>query len=315
MTVEAYRDQVKLLLDILPLVMDEEVFALKGGTALNLFEWDLPRLSVDIDLTYLPNHERAESLTAIRESLARVAGQIEKRLPPTKVTMPVQGAEQLEVKLLCQRGRTHVKVEVNPSLRGHLLPVRMMECSDRVQEEFEAFAEARVVSQGELYGGKICAALDRQHPRDLFDVKLMLDDIGFTDEIRHGMIAALVSHSRPIAELLQPNQRDQSETYKAKFEGMARLPFSYDDHVATLNRLVETIRSSLTQNDRAFLVSFEAGDPDWSLFPIEGLAELPGPQFKLHNVRVFTEQHPARFAEMIKQLEEALNGEGQDESA
>lgn len=69
MTVEAYRDQVKLLLDILPLVMDEEVFALKGGTALNLFEWDLPRLSVDIDLTYIPNHERAESLKAISEAL------------------------------------------------------------------------------------------------------------------------------------------------------------------------------------------------------------------------------------------------------
>lgn len=304
MSVEAYRDQVKLLLDILPLVMDEDVFALKGGTALNLFEWDLPRLSVDIDLTYLPNHDRAESLTVISETLARIGGQIEKRLSPTKVVMPAQGAEHLEVKLFCQRVRTQVKVEVNPSLRGHLLPVRVMECSGRVQEEFEAFAEARVVSQGELYGGKICAALDRQHPRDLFDVKLMLDGIGLSDEIRHGTIAALVSHGRPIAELLQPNQKDQSETYKAKFEGMARLPFTYDDHLATLNRLMETIRSNLTSDDRAFLVSFEAGDPDWSLFPIDGLAELPGPQFKLHNVRKFRDEKPDRHAQSLAALED-----------
>ena len=304
MSAEPYRDQVKLLLDILPLVMDEEVFALKGGTALNLFEWDLPRLSVDIDLTYLPNHDRAESLTAIKEALERIARQIEKRLPPTKVTMPVQGAEHMEVKLNCQRFRTQVKVEVNPSLRGHLLPVRMMDCSEKVQEEFEAFAEARVVSQGELYGGKICAALDRQHPRDLFDVKLLLDNIGLSDEIRYGMIAALVSHGRPIAELLRPTPKDQRATYKAKFEGMTRLPFTYDDHIATLDRLVDTIRSSLTPADRAFLVSFEAGDPDWSLFPIDGLAELPGPQFKLQNVRKFRDEKPDRHAQSLAALED-----------
>lgn len=304
MTVEAYRDQVKLLLDILPLVMDEEVFALKGGTALNLFEWDLPRLSVDIDLTYLPNHDRTESLKAISEALARIAREIEKRLSPTKVIMPVQGGEHMEVKLLCQRIRTKVKVEVNPSLRGHMLPVRSMDCSDNVQKEFEAFAQARVLSQGELFGGKICAALDRQHPRDLFDVKLMLDGIGLTDEIRLGMIAALVSHGRPIAELLKPTQKDQSETYKAKFEGMARLPFTYDDHIATLDRLVDTIRSNLTPNDRAFLVSFEAGDPDWSLFPVDGLAELPGPQFKLQNVRKFRDEKPDRHAQSLTALED-----------
>ena len=304
MSVEAYRDQVKLLLDILPLVMDEEAFALKGGTALNLFEWDLPRLSVDIDLTYLPNHDRAESLAAISEALARIAKEIEKRLPPTRVTMPVQGGEHMEVKLHCQRVRTQVKVEVNSSLRGHLLPVRMMDCSERVQAEFEAFAEARVVSQGELFGGKICAALDRQHPRDLFDVKLMLDSIGLSDEIRHGMIAALVSHGRPIAELLRPIQKDQSATYKAKFEGMTRLSFSYDDHLATLTRLVDTVRLGLTDKDRAFLVSFESGDPDWSLFPIGGLSDLPGPQFKLLNVRKFRDQKPERHAQSLAVLEE-----------
>lgn len=299
MSTEVYRDQVKLLLDILPLVMEEEVFALKGGTAINLFEWELPRLSVDIDLTYLPNQDREESLQAISEALDRISAEIERRLPPTKITKPAQGKEQMEVKLNCQRFRTQVKIEVNPTLRGHIMPTRMMDCSEPVQEQFEAFAKARVISQGELFGGKICAALDRQHPRDLFDVKLMLDRFGFTEEIKLGMIAALVSHGRPIIEILNPTAKDQRDVYKSKFEGMTKLSFTYDDHASTLDRLRETIRSGLTVNDRAFLRSFTGGEPEWKRFPIEALSELPAPQFKLRNILRFKEGQPKRFAESI----------------
>uniref|UniRef100_UPI00352B436C nucleotidyl transferase AbiEii/AbiGii toxin family protein n=1 Tax=Tardiphaga sp. TaxID=1926292 RepID=UPI00352B436C len=153
----------------------EEVFALKGGTAINLFEWDLPRLSVDIDLTYLPVEDRTRSLRAIGEALARIKSEIERRLPPTRVTMTRQGQEGMEIKLNCQRDKTQIKVEVNPTLRGQLLPLRDLPSSDRVQERFEAFVEARCISHGELFGGKICAVLDRQHPRDLFDVRRLLE--------------------------------------------------------------------------------------------------------------------------------------------
>lgn len=304
MATETYRDQVWLLLDILPLVMEEDVFALKGGTAINLFEWDLPRLSVDIDLTYLPALGREESLAAISAALDRIAVRIEQRLAPTRVTKPVQGSERMEVKLHCQRRRTQVKIEVNPTLRGHLMPIRDLPCSDRVQDEFEAFAEARVLSRGELFGGKICAALDRQHPRDLFDVKLMLDRIGLAEDIRQGLIAALVSHKRPVIELIRPTPKDQSQTYKAKFEGMTLLPFSYSDHVATFERLVQAIRSSLTDDDRGLLRSFEAGDPAWDLFPLAGLADLPAPQFKLLNIRKFREDQPERHAAMLTALDD-----------
>ncbi len=303
MATEAYRDQVRLLLDVLPLVMGESVFALKGGTAINLFEWDMPRLSVDIDLTYLPTQGRDESLAAISSALDRVAASIERRLAPTRVTKPAQGGERMEVKLNCQRQRTQVKIEVNPTLRGHLMPVRAMSCSDNVQEQFEAFTEARVLSRGELFGGKICAALDRQHPRDLFDVKLMLEHHGLTDEIRHGMIAALVSHKRPVIELIRPTPKDQRDAFKAKFDGMTLLPFSYDDHVATLEQLVHSIRSALNEDDRAFLHSFEAGEPAWDRFPLNGLAELPAPQFKLLNIRRFRQEQPERHAASLAALE------------
>lgn len=308
MATEQYRDQVRLLLDVLPLVMAEPAFALKGGTAINLFEWDLPRLSVDIDLTYLPIHDRIASLRTIGEALARIKAEIERRLPPTRVTQSRQGQEGMEVKLNCQRGKTQIKVEVNPTLRGHLLPLRDLPCSDQVQEKFEAFVEARCLSHGELFGGKICAALDRQHPRDLFDVKRLLDAEGLMDEVRHGFVAALVSHGRPIAELIRPSRKDQSETFKAQFEGMPFEPFTYEDHVHTLDRLVTAIHASLNADDRKFLESFEAGNPEWALFPLPALQELPAPQFKLMNIRKFREAQRTRHETGIAALREALAG-------
>jgi hypothetical protein len=286
--------------------MAEPVFALKGGTAINLFEWDLPRLSVDIDLTYLPNHDRQESLEAIGDALARIGAEIERRLAPTHVVQTRQGREGMEVKLNCQRARTHVKIEVNPSLRGHLFPTRDLACSKRVQDQFEAFVEARCVSHGELFGGKICAALDRQHPRDLFDVKRLLDQEGLTDEVRMGAIAAFVSHGRPIAELVAPSRKDQSDTFKSQFEGMPFEPFTYRDHKETLERLVAWLHAALTPADRNFLHSFEAGEPDWSLFPVAALSELPAPQFKLFNIRKFRKTSPDRHQAMLQVLDDVL---------
>ena len=150
----------------------------------------------------------------------------------------------------------------------------------------------------------IAAGLDAgEDPRDLFDVKLMLERYGLTEEIRHGVVAALVSHKRPVIELIRPTPKDQRDAFKAKFEGMTLLPFSYDDHVVTLERLVKAIRSELTEDDLAFLRSFEAGDPAWDRFPLAGLAELPAPQFKLLNIRKFRQEQPARHSVSLTALE------------
>ena len=302
-----YQDQVKLLLDILPFVAEEPCFALKGGTAINLFEWDLPRLSVDIDLTYVPTQGRDEALATISEALGRLKVRIEDKLKPTRVTLVPQ-KDGLEAKLHCQRLRTQIKVEVNPVLRGHLLPVRSMACSERVQDMFGRFVETPVISRGELFGGKLCAAMDRQHPRDLFDVKLLLDDDGILpDDIKLGMIAGLVSHGRPIAELIRPRMKDREQSFKSEFEGMSFEPFTYDDHRHTFERLSTAVQASLGDADRAFLLSFETGDPDWDLFPLETLQNMAGPQWKLRNLRLLRETAPERHASGIEALTDVLN--------
>jgi len=75
--------QAELLLRILPLIYKEDVFALKGGTAINFFVRDLPRISVDIDLTYLPVNDRDFALNEIRSILLRISEGIKRSIPGT----------------------------------------------------------------------------------------------------------------------------------------------------------------------------------------------------------------------------------------
>ncbi len=223
----AYRAQVDLLLQVLPHVMKEEAFALKGGTAINLFVRDMPRLSVDIDLTWLPFDDRTTALDGITDALRRVKERVEKDIPQSRVKLAPQSDGQ-ETKLNIQTPTAQIKVEVNTLIRGSLLPPVRMRVVEATETEFGLSASANVVSHAELFGGKICAALDRQHPRDLFDVQLMLDNEGLTDEIRMGLIAGLLSHSRPIHEMLQPNFLDQRKVFESQFDGMAFTPFTYE---------------------------------------------------------------------------------------
>ncbi len=158
------------------------MFALKGGTAINLFVREIPRLSVDIDLTYLPLNSRNEALKDIAEGLNRIKLDIEKNIKGIRVhTVPLNG--KTDVKLNCQGQNAQIKIEVNTITRGNIFPTNLMQVVDSVQDEFGKFAAINGVSLAELYGGKICAAIDRQHPRDIFDVKLLFENEGLTDEI------------------------------------------------------------------------------------------------------------------------------------
>jgi predicted nucleotidyltransferase component of viral defense system len=83
---DIYRKQVELLVQTLPQVAEETCFALKGGTAINLFVRDMPRLSVDIDLTYLPISDRNHSLADIDAALKRIGGRINRLHPRYSIT-------------------------------------------------------------------------------------------------------------------------------------------------------------------------------------------------------------------------------------
>ncbi|SCB55088.1 Nucleotidyl transferase AbiEii toxin, Type IV TA system [Bradyrhizobium shewense] len=223
---DVYKKQVALLLRVLPFVTEEECFALKGGTAINLFVRDMPRLSVDIDLTYVPVAPRAESLADIDAAMKRIVGKIKEKIPGAQVHETQR--EGATVKLVVRSQNVQIKIEVTPVLRGCVFEPALTAARPAVENEF-GFAETRTVSFADLYAGKIVAALDRQHPRDLFDVRDLLANEGITDEIRKAFIVYLLSHDRPMSEVLASPQKDISDEFLHGFEGMTDKPVSKDE--------------------------------------------------------------------------------------
>lgn len=301
-----YKAQVDLLIKILPIIDEEKIFALKGGTAINLFIRDLPRLSVDIDLTYLPFDDRKTALKTITSSLRKIRDRIQHSIPNSAVNEVAQN-DGTVAKLTVQTEAAQIKIEVNTVMRGHLFEPEHHALSGVVQDAFEQFAEITIVSKAELFGGKICAALDRQHPRDLFDVHYLFQNEGFTDAIKHGFLSALLSHNRPLHEVLSPNLLDQREAFESQFAGMTNASFTYEDFEVTRNQLIEEIQKILTDEDRAFLISFSEGAPKWNLFPYEKLKELPAIQWKLQNIQKLIKANPEKNAAQKKALLEKLN--------
>lgn len=299
-----YRSQVNLLLQALPYVAKEKNLALKGGTAINLFELDMPRLSVDIDLTYLPIEDREASLENISKSLENIALDLKKNISGISVTPTSR--EGQDVKINCQMPGAQIKIEVNVVTRGHAFPTRFLEVHETVEEAFKQFAAINVVSREELYGGKICAALDRQHPRDLFDVMKLFQHGGITTGIKNGFLIALVSHMRPINEVIVPTFIDQREAFEKQFSGMTEEEFSYVDFEETRVKLVKTIFDRLTKNDKQFLISLKEGGPKWDLFPVKDIDTLPAVQWKLQNIQKVKKGNSKKHALMLKTLEDKL---------
>lgn len=294
-----YKKQVQLLLDVLPEVAKEECFAMHGGTAINLFYRNMPRLSVDIDLTYVLIADRNESLKGINEALQRVQQHIQ----------TLRGSIQVErrpdvCKLQVTENDVLIKLEVNMVGRGLIDESVKMPLCEKAQEKFDVFCSMPVVSVSQLYGGKLCAALDRQHPRDLFDVKLMLKEEGFTDDIKRGLMYGLASSTRPTHEMLEPNLQDQRIAHANQFIGMSDVPFSYEDYEQTRQELIGKIRESLTPEDKSFLLSFNRLEPDWSEYDFR---DFPSVRWKLLNLEKLRKEKPEKLQAQLDKLAALLS--------
>lgn len=276
-----YRRQVALLLRVLPHVAEETCFALKGGTAINLFVRDMPRLSVDIDLTYLPVEPRSISLAEIDAAMKRIAEAIRTAIPGSTVAMA--RVESMVSKLTVRADNAQIKIEVTPVLRGTVYEPETRAVTESVQDQF-GFAEIQVVSFADLYAGKIVAALDRQHPRDLFDVRDLLANEGITDELRRAFVVYMISHDRPMFEVLRPTLKALDGEYARGFDGMTETPVRLEDLSATRDQLIAQIVDDMPQEHRDFLISFERGEPDWGLLGLPGVADLPAVKWRQLNL-------------------------------
>lgn len=304
MTKKRYSRQVALLLQVLPLIGEQEVFALKGGTAINLFVRNMPRLSVDIDLTYVPVESREDSLKGISKGLQAIAERLTSFIPKQQIKKIPGPTKGTVTTLVIETPQASVTVEVNHVLRGTVYPCEMGVLCTAAQEEFKAEVQTKMLALADLFGGKICAALDRQHPRDLFDIKLLLENEEITSETRQAFLAYLASHSRPMHELLNPALLDVQTTFENEFQGMSRIAVTYGELARVRAALIEKVTTELTENDRRFLLSVKEGSPKWDLLPIPGIDRLPGVQWKLQNIQ---KMPSGKHAVQLEKLKECLS--------
>lgn len=298
---ERYEQQVQLLVQIIPIIAEAPCFALKGGTAINLFYRDMPRLSVDIDLTYLPVKDRAESLAEIDAALERIREKIEARVPGARAQR-IAGGGGGDTRVLARRGAAEVKIETSPVARGVVNEPALRSVTATVEDRF-GFAETAVVSFDDLFGGKLHAALDRQHPRDLFDVKLLYENEGLTDALFRTFLVYIASSGRPPHELLRATLAPLDAPYAAEFEGMTNVAVPLAELVATRTQLLADIKARLNEPARKFLLSLHDAEPDFELIGLPQAAGLPAVRWKLQNLEKLKRENAPKHAEMRTALE------------
>lgn len=292
---DIYRKQVALLIRVMPIVFKIKDFAVHGGTAINLFHRNLPRYSVDIDITYIPLEDRNTSLANINSHLSVLKTAIEKTVPGIRVI------HKRDVwKLQCTKDGTTIKIEVNGTKRGILGDTEKVQLCGKAKEEFGMSCFANIVSWSQLYGGKIAAALSRQHPRDLFDCRSITSDD--FDAVKNGFMLCLLGSDKPIIESLNPNPIDQRDALYNQFEGMTDDPFSHEDYQNARLNLIEIVNNGLTEEDKEFLISFEDGNPDWNKCCAGDLSEYPSVRWKLMNIAKLKYKNRAKHTEGIQRL-------------
>ncbi len=301
---KTYEAQVALLVRVLPHVAKEVIFALKGGTAINLFYRDLPRLSVDIDLTYLPIKERAESLVEINDAMDRIAASIEGGIKGARAQR-IQGGGGGATRVLARLEGAEIKIETSPVTRGVVHDPETRPVSDAVADAF-GYAEMQIVSFEDLFGGKLHAAVDRQHPRDLYDVKLLYEHEGLADDLFRTFLIYIACSPRPAHELLNPNLIDLDQPYVREFEGMTKTPVGLDDLLATRKQLIADIQSRFNEPTKQFLLSLQDGKPNFAAIDRPQAAGLPAVRWKLLNLERLIRDNPEKHAEQRGELEKLL---------
>jgi predicted nucleotidyltransferase component of viral defense system len=301
---QIYLDTARLLTQVAPLVFADDTFALKGGTAINLFIRDMPRLSVDLDLVF-PDHSlpRDQALARISEALRQSAERLNARGFQTRMHAT---ADAVEAKLLVRRGPIEVKIEVNFVMRGTVQPVRMAALVPRARDVLLADLEIPVLSLEDVYGGKLVAAMDRQHPRDLFDVMQLFAHEGITPGIRRAFVIYVASHNRPVHEVLFPAPRDIANEYERTFKGMTTDAVDLASLLAARERMMHELQSGLNANERRFLLTLVANQPEASLLGIPHVESLPGIRWKLRNLAQLQQANPKKFAEQADALARLL---------
>ena len=303
---KSYVDTVRLMLEIAPEVFASGRVAMKGGTALNFFVQDLPRLSVDIDVVFVPHQTpRDTALAEIANELSAIQTRLNRRGIKAELASSKTGDE---TKLFARRDRIEVKIEINHVFRGTLLPVETRSLTKTASDLFTTALAVPTLAVAELYGSKLVAAMDRQHPRDLFDVHGMFQRFGLTPEIVECFVGYIAGHNRPVHEVLGSRDIDLARPFDNEFAGMEREPVSLGVLEEARIRLRREIAVALTADHKRFLIGLVAGQPPWEAMQCRHLAELPAIQWKLQNLARLKRTNPVKFQAQADELQRCFEG-------
>lgn len=298
-----YLDTARLMARIAPLVLKGEGFALRGGTAINLFIRDLPRLSIDLDLVCLDHalpHERA--FDHIAESLRRSEERLEahgyrvRRIPVTNAA---------ETRLLVRQGNLEIRVGVSAVMRGTVHPSRMLSIGARASTLLMCELQVPVVSLEDAYGGKLAVAMERQHPRDLFDILQLFQHearAGIPAAVRRAFVVYLACYARPMHEVLFPPLKPLDQGFWRSFKGLTAKPVELSALLVARERMMHELQNGLDADERRFLLSLAINRPDCSALGIPHLEELPGIRWKLRNLSRLERENPRKFMEQAELL-------------
>jgi hypothetical protein len=214
----------------------------------------------------------------------------------------VSGTDK-RIKIIVSRNGVSIKVEVTPVLRGSVYASELRETAPRVQAKF-GYAQMQLLSFEDLYAGKLCAALDRQHPRDLYDIKFLLENEGISEKLKDAFIVYLLGHSRPMSEIIKPRLKDIEAIYHSEFKGMTIDEVSLESLLETRNEMITKLHRALTEKDKQFLLAVKRGDADWNSFILPEVQHLPAIQWKMHNL---DQMQTTKRKQALKALENALN--------
>ena len=289
----SYIEIARLMLLAAPHVFRAPDFAMKGGTALNLFLHDMPRLSVDIDIAFIDHTKsRDEALKSIRQELQSLCERIE---PLGLRGTLISTGDSEDVKIIITRGAVSMKVEVNYNFRGTLLPPRDARISELASRSFAMDFSIPSLAREELYAGKLVAALDRQHPRDFFDVREMFLKDHLDAGVVDCFVCYLAGHNNTVHGVLFSKDKKITSLYEEQFVGMTTHPVSLAELQEARSNLRSALLTNLQERHKEFLLGLVRLEPDWSLMPFPHLRELPALKWKILNLEKLRRTNPKKF--------------------
>jgi predicted nucleotidyltransferase component of viral defense system len=310
MSHELYKKQVGLLVEVLPVLNQfNKVFALKGGTAINLFHSNLPRLSVDIDLAYIKPNNREKAYTDINKNLMKMKALIS----DFGFKVDIKDSDSvLKLTVINRQTGAEIKIEPNYVIRTTLYPNLTMSLCANAVAMFNMEYDISTLSKADLYAGKIAAALSRRHPRDLFDVKQLLMQGDFDLELLNAVVVYLSANSRPIHELLnpEPNLTNLELAYKNQFQGMTLdNECTIDVLKDTYMQLLDILQKRFQDNHRKFIMSVVSNNVDYGL--LAGISEktlqnFTGLSWKLLNIANLQKANLDAFRAQVQSTADVL---------